>query len=129
MSNTVKSELNVSRQNSLLMKMTMYKQTSYQDKNLTFEIICFTLFQNHMFHSCEYYPPELTLFDMNNTVLIGYFWTLRHWLLLVNDMQTKVAEVPSPLKNGQIRFLVQKDVQCSETDEKTIFRFLQFLLF
>ena len=37
---------------------------------------------------------------------------------LVNDMQNP----PRPLKSGQIRFLVQKDTQCSETLKKNNFK-------
>ena len=50
-------------------------------------------------------------------------------LFLVNNMKyPHSSPSPSPiLKNGQIEFLVLKVVQCSETDEKSIFfRFLVF---
>ena len=40
---------------------------------------------------------------------------------LVSDMQTS----PPPLKKSRFNFLVKNDTQCSETYEKSIFRFLQ----
>ena len=42
----------------------------------------------------------------------------------INDMQTPAP----PLKSGQIGILVQVLAQCSETYEKTIFRFSRFLV-
>ena len=44
-------------------------------------------------------------------------------LFLINDMYTLSAPPPLLLKSGQIGFLVQKNAQCSETNEKTILRF------
>ena len=38
-------------------------------------------------------------------------------LFLVNDIQTH------PPQKNQIRFLIQNDAQCSQSYEKTIFRF------
>ena len=45
-------------------------------------------------------------------------------LFLVKDMQSR----PSPTSQKQ-PFLVQNDAQCSETNEKSIFRFLRILFF
>ena len=43
-------------------------------------------------------------------------------LVPINDMQIPL-QPPPPLKSGQIGFLVQKDAQCSEIYEKTVFRY------
>ena len=43
-------------------------------------------------------------------------------LFLVNGIQT----LPSPFKSGRIRYLVQKDAECSEIYENTILRFFNF---
>ena len=37
------------------------------------------------------------------------------------------ADLPPAIKSGQIRFLVQKNAQCTETNEKSIFRFLDMV--
>ena len=44
----------------------------------------------------------------------------------MGSMQTLVERHanPHPLRSGQIKFLVTKNAQCSETYAKTIFRFL-----
>ena len=51
------------------------------------------------------------IFDPSRYTCIGLF--------LVNDMQTP------PLRNG---YIYMKDAQCTETNEKSIFRFLFFEL-
>ena len=51
----------------------------------------------------------------------------RFWSFLVNDMQN--ATPPPPLSSKGDDFLVQKVAQCSEMNEKSIFRFLRFLVF
>ena len=45
---------------------------------------------------------------------------------LVNDMQTLLSR---PLNKSRFLFLKQKVAQCSEKNEKLIFRFLRFLVF
>ena len=39
----------------------------------------------------------------------------------INDLQIPRSPPPVPLKSGQIGSLVQKDLQCYETCDKTIF--------
>jgi len=51
-------------------------------------------------------------------------WARSVWKVL--SQLTTCRHPPPPLKSGKIGFLVQKVAQCSETDEKSIFRFLVF---
>ena len=44
--------------------------------------------------------------------------------VLVKNMQ-----IPPSFRSGHIGVLVQKNAQCSETNEKSIFRFLRYLVF
>jgi len=51
-------------------------------------------------------------------------WARSVWKVL--SQLTTCRHPPPPLKSGKIGFLVQKVSQCSETNEKSIFRFLVF---
>ena len=67
-----------------------------------------------------------TDFILNHTVkhcLFVIIMDTNHGPVLVNDMK---SEDPSPQKEP-FSFLVQNDAQCSETNEKSIFRFVRFL--
>ena len=64
------------------------------------------------------FPARLVLENNTDITKLG--------LILVNDMQT--SPPPSFLRSGHIRFLAKKDVQCSETYKKTIFKFLVFAI-
>ena len=70
---------------------------------------------------------KLQLKQAYRPVKYVYICAGRLRFFLVNDIQnpsTPLLFFPPRYKSGQIGFLVNKDAQCSETDEKIIIRYL-----